>query len=182
MRRLCWLVCLAIDRGHRSRPRAGSPQRRRQLFDPRRFRPQCRRRPRQRHDAGRPRWRRACLFADAGRREKNRGCEARHRQRPRLRGLAAAAGEILRQQGHHRDRDSGIAPRKLGSDADPHAWQSVANAKVYVANIRDALAAADPAGAEALNRPMRAPIWPISTRSTARSARRWRKSRKTAAR
>ena len=30
--------------------------------------------------------------------------------------------------------------------ADPHAWQSVANAKVYVANIREALAAADPAG------------------------------------
>ncbi|NVO13614.1 MAG: zinc ABC transporter substrate-binding protein [Rhodoplanes sp.] len=27
---------------------------------------------------------------------------------------------------------------------DPHAWQSVAGAKVYVANIRDALAAADP--------------------------------------
>ena len=44
---------------------------------------------------------------------------------------------------------SGIAPLKLGSDADPHAWQSVANAKVYVANIRDALAAADPANAEA---------------------------------
>ena len=34
-------------------------------------------------------------------------------------------------------------------DADPHAWQSVANAKVYAANIRDALIAADPAGAEA---------------------------------
>jgi zinc/manganese transport system substrate-binding protein len=29
---------------------------------------------------------------------------------------------------------------------DPHAWQSVSNAKVYVANIRDALTAADPAG------------------------------------
>ncbi len=43
----------------------------------------------------------------------------------------------------------GITPRKLGSEADPHAWQSVANAKIYVANIRDALAAADPAGAEA---------------------------------
>ena len=42
---------------------------------------------------------------------------------------------------------SGIAPRKLGSDADPHAWQSVVNAKIYVANIRDALAAVDPAGA-----------------------------------
>ena len=36
---------------------------------------------------------------------------------------------------------------KLGSDADPHAWQSVANAKIYVANIRDALIAADPADA-----------------------------------
>jgi zinc/manganese transport system substrate-binding protein len=42
----------------------------------------------------------------------------------------------------------GIAPLKLGSDADPHAWQSVANAKIYVANIRDALVAADPADAE----------------------------------
>jgi len=29
---------------------------------------------------------------------------------------------------------------------DPHAWQSVANAKVYVGNIRDALSKADPAG------------------------------------
>ena len=42
----------------------------------------------------------------------------------------------------------GIAPLKLGSDADPHAWQSVANARIYVANIRDALAAADPADGE----------------------------------
>src|SRR4051794_23648504 len=42
----------------------------------------------------------------------------------------------------------GIATLKLGSDADPHAWQSVENAKIYVANIRDALAAADPADAE----------------------------------
>jgi len=33
--------------------------------------------------------------------------------------------------------------------ADPHAWQSVANAKIYVANIRDALIAADPAGKSA---------------------------------
>lgn len=32
------------------------------------------------------------------------------------------------------------------SSADPHAWQSVANARLYVANIRDALIAADPAG------------------------------------
>jgi zinc/manganese transport system substrate-binding protein len=41
----------------------------------------------------------------------------------------------------------GIAPLKIGADADPHAWQSVANAKTYVANIRDALVAIDPAGA-----------------------------------
>src|SRR5262245_35006391 len=33
-----------------------------------------------------------------------------------------------------------------GGGADPHAWQSVANVKVYVANIRDALITADPAG------------------------------------
>jgi zinc/manganese transport system substrate-binding protein len=41
----------------------------------------------------------------------------------------------------------GITPLKVGSDADPHAWQSVANAKIYATNIRDALAAADPADA-----------------------------------
>jgi zinc/manganese transport system substrate-binding protein len=44
---------------------------------------------------------------------------------------------------------NGMAPLKRGSDADPHAWQSVADAKVYVANIRDALSGADPADAEA---------------------------------
>jgi zinc/manganese transport system substrate-binding protein len=36
-----------------------------------------------------------------------------------------------------------------GGRTDPHAWQSVANVKVYVANIRDALIAADPAGKDA---------------------------------
>lgn len=47
----------------------------------------------------------------------------------------------------------GVKPRKAKDDhghahgdADPHAWQSVANAKIYVTNIRDALSAADPAG------------------------------------
>ena len=42
---------------------------------------------------------------------------------------------------------SGIAPRKLGAHADPHAWQSVAHAKIYVTNIRDGLSAVDPDGA-----------------------------------
>jgi zinc/manganese transport system substrate-binding protein len=43
---------------------------------------------------------------------------------------------------------AGIAPLKLGSAADPHAWQSVPNAKIYVTNITSALAAADPDDAE----------------------------------
>ena len=48
----------------------------------------------------------------------------------------------------------GVKPRKAEDDhghgdADPHAWQSVANAKIYVANIRDGLSAADPAGKSA---------------------------------
>lgn len=43
-------------------------------------------------------------------------------------------------QGHSHGHDHG--------KTDPHAWQSVANAKAYVANIRDGLMAADPAHAE----------------------------------
>ena len=48
---------------------------------------------------------------------------------------------------------NGVAPRKMQDEdrpgrlaVDPHAWQSVANAKIYVANIRDGLSAIDPAG------------------------------------
>ena len=39
-------------------------------------------------------------------------------------------------------RGHSVAARR---DLDPHAWQSIANAKIYVANIRDALIAVDPA-------------------------------------
>jgi zinc/manganese transport system substrate-binding protein len=44
----------------------------------------------------------------------------------------------------------GIKPRQMVEDekkiTDPHAWQSLANGKIYAANIRDALIAADPNG------------------------------------
>jgi zinc/manganese transport system substrate-binding protein len=45
----------------------------------------------------------------------------------------------------------GVKPRTMAGahghgGTDPHAWQSVANAKRYVANIRDGLSKADPAG------------------------------------
>jgi zinc/manganese transport system substrate-binding protein len=43
----------------------------------------------------------------------------------------------------------GIKPLKTDQAADPHAWQSVVDARIYAANIRDALVAADPADAEA---------------------------------
>jgi zinc/manganese transport system substrate-binding protein len=49
---------------------------------------------------------------------------------------------------------AGIVPRKArgahdAGDDDPHAWQSVDNAKVYVGNILKALVATDPEGAAA---------------------------------
>jgi zinc/manganese transport system substrate-binding protein len=50
----------------------------------------------------------------------------------------------------------GVRSRKMEDEdhpgqemTDPHAWQSIANAKIYVANIRDGLAKADPAGKDA---------------------------------
>jgi zinc/manganese transport system substrate-binding protein len=45
----------------------------------------------------------------------------------------------------HDDKGKGGHAHAHGHD-DPHAWQSIANAKIYVANVRDALSAADPAG------------------------------------
>lgn len=44
----------------------------------------------------------------------------------------------------------GIKPQQMREEGrvelDPHAWQSIADAKIYVANISDALIAADPEG------------------------------------
>jgi zinc/manganese transport system substrate-binding protein len=58
--------------------------------------------------------------------------------------VVASAGVAPRkaEDDHDHDHDHGHA------DIDPHAWQNPANVKLYVANIRDALVKADPAGAE----------------------------------
>ncbi len=51
---------------------------------------------------------------------------------------------------------AGVEPRRMADqdhgEIDPHAWQSLANARIYVRNIADGLAAIDPAGAEIYRR------------------------------
>jgi zinc/manganese transport system substrate-binding protein len=54
-----------------------------------------------------------------------------------------AAGTV---KGLKSEDDPGRAHAHAHDDVDPHAWQSVGNAKLYVAAIRDGLTAADPAG------------------------------------
>ncbi|MBM3606894.1 MAG: metal ABC transporter substrate-binding protein [Alphaproteobacteria bacterium] len=59
--------------------------------------------------------------------------------------IAATQGIKTRNVPHrhgHRDHHG----HNHSGQADPHAWQSVANAKRYAANIRNGLIAADPAG------------------------------------
>jgi zinc/manganese transport system substrate-binding protein len=57
----------------------------------------------------------------------------------------------------------GIAPRRMPDEehpgrsvTDPHAWQSIADAQIYVANIRDGLVSVDPAGKAAYEAKARA--------------------------
>jgi zinc/manganese transport system substrate-binding protein len=62
--------------------------------------------------------------------------------------LIAASGSrapvVVASRGvHPRETTDATGSNRLVSD--PHAWQSVANAEIYVANIRDGLIAADPA-------------------------------------
>ena len=59
----------------------------------------------------------------------------------------------MEEEGHHDDHDKhgkkdGHEHHNHG-EYDPHAWHSLANARIYVRNIVDGLAAADPQGAKA---------------------------------
>lgn len=57
--------------------------------------------------------------------------------------------EPLTMAEEHHDEGEAEAETEAGEEhggADPHAWQSVDNAKIYVSNIAAALIAADPAG------------------------------------
>lgn len=68
-------------------------------------------------------------------------------------GLEGFMARLVKASGTHAtviEATKGITPRKGDEEEhggiDPHAWQSVANAKIYVANIRDGLAGVDQAG------------------------------------
>ncbi|HEX2215922.1 MAG TPA: metal ABC transporter substrate-binding protein [Xanthobacteraceae bacterium] len=58
------------------------------------------------------------------------------------------ANESKNGSGHKHGPDKGYrhGPAHVHGKHDPHAWQDVANVKIYVANIRDALIATDAAG------------------------------------
>lgn len=70
---------------------------------------------------------------------------------PWLAKLAAASGTRARFV----TASSGVDRRRMDEDdravPDPHAWQNLSNGAIYVRNIETALAAADPAGAQAFH-------------------------------
>lgn len=69
-------------------------------------------------------------------------------------GLKPRAAPVEAGQDHagHADAHGHGAAQSGGGAPDPHAWQDIANARHYVARIRDALVTARPAQAELLRR------------------------------
>lgn len=62
--------------------------------------------------------------------------------------VASSGVKPIDGEGGHDHGDHGDSAGH-GHRADPHAWQSIANTKIYIGNIRDGLAKVDPAGAAA---------------------------------
>ena len=64
-------------------------------------------------------------------------------------GVVASKGVRVLAGGHAHGHGHGHAhSHGGGKEPDPHCWQDVANMRIYAANIRDGLAAADPANAQ----------------------------------
>jgi zinc/manganese transport system substrate-binding protein len=108
-----------------------------------------------------------CLCADPAGCQDRRHDQADRRQRPPVRGLdGSPAAGIHDARSRHRGQrrrhaaapflppasgqssDGGVGGRFGNATAgiDPHAWQRVDNAEIYMANIRDGLIRADPEG------------------------------------
>ena len=85
----------------------------------------------ERHDAGRPERRRACLYAGAGGRQEDRGRQTRDRSTVSA-SRAGCRGWCKPPAARRRSWPRPTASRRIKArlaSADPHAWQSVANAK-----------------------------------------------------
>ena len=79
----------------------------------------------------------------------------------------AKGAEVITMGIHDHEAESGSTPHGHGpGDVDPHAFQSIPNAEIYVSNIAEAFCTADTDGCDALSERMPKPIRRSSRRST----------------